>query len=152
MVPIGMLPAGIALPGFTSTCSPENTGSAGGEPLWREDIGKLPVLVLDQSDEAGAVRVIFDALDLGRHIEFPALEVDVAIRLLVAATPKPHSDAAIVVASAGRDLSLGQRLDRRAAVESGPIPQHALALRDRMVGFECHGAAFPQRPVVTSMR
>src|SRR6516164_11125558 len=57
-----------------------NHGIARREPLRREDIAKLPVLVLEQSDEGGAVRVIFDALDLGRYIEFPALEVDVAIR------------------------------------------------------------------------
>ena len=59
----------MALPGFTSTCSPATTRVAGREPLRRQDVGQLAVLVLDQRDEGGAVRIVFDPLDLGRLVE-----------------------------------------------------------------------------------
>src|SRR6516225_3007025 len=41
--------------------------------------------VFDQRDEAGAVRIVFEPLDLGGDIELAALEVDLAVGLLVAA-------------------------------------------------------------------
>src|SRR5262245_14208677 len=117
-------------------------GVARGEPLRRQDIGKLAVLVLDQRDEAGAVGIVFDALDLGRHVEFAALEIELAVGLLVAAAAETHGDASAVVAPAARALAFGQGLHRRAAMEAGAIDQDELALarRDRIVGFECHGA------------
>jgi hypothetical protein len=54
--------SGIALPGFTSTVSPETTLSPA-QTLRREDVGQLAVLVLDQRDEGGAVRIVFEPLD-----------------------------------------------------------------------------------------
>src|SRR5439155_1417328 len=91
------------------------------EPLRRQDVGKLAVLVLDQRDEAGAVGVVFDALDLGRYVEFTALEVDLTIGLLVATPPVAHGRAAVIVASPRRLLALGQLLYLFAAVEAGAV-------------------------------
>src|SRR5262249_16921048 len=98
--------------------------------------------VLDQRNEAGAVRVIFDALDLGRDIEFAALEVDLAVSLFMAAAAEAHGDAAAVIAPAARILALGQGFHGGAPVEPGAIDQteRALARRNRVVGFECHAA------------
>ena len=73
--------------------------------------------VLHQRDEGRAIRIVLDALDLGRHVELVALEIDDAIGLLVAAAAEPHGDTAGVVAAAGRGLALGQGLDRLALVE-----------------------------------
>jgi hypothetical protein len=146
MVPIGMLPAGMALPGFTSTCSPET--------LRRQDVGKLAVAVFDEGDEAGAVRIVFDPLDAGRLVVPGALEVDQAQRPFVAAAAEAHGDAPVVVAPARGNLAGGERLDRSALVERRTVDQHQLALArsGRFVVLECHGSVpRPQSPVVTSM-
>src|SRR5262245_25919999 len=113
---------------------------AGGNPLRRQDIGQLAVLVLDECNEGGAVRVIFKPLDGRGHVELAALEVDLAVGFLVATTAEAHGGAAVVVAAAGRALAFGQRLDRVAAMQAGAIydDQLALARRGRVVGFERH--------------
>src|SRR5262249_58304070 len=83
----------------------------------------------------------------GGLIELAGLEVDEAQRLLVAAAAKPHRDAAVVVAPAGRNLAFGQRLDWLAAVKRGAVDEHQLALARgrRLEGFECHGARLTTR-------
>src|SRR5262245_30886053 len=73
---------------------------AGRDPLRRQNIGELAVLVLDERDEGGAVRIVFEPLNGRRHVELAALEVDLAISLLVAATAEAHGDPAVVVAAA----------------------------------------------------
>src|SRR5262249_13496754 len=87
------------------------------EALRRQDVGLLAVLVLDQRDEAGAVGIVLDALHRRRRVVPGALEVDGAVGLLVAAAAEPRGDAAEIVAAAGRDLALGERLDGLALVE-----------------------------------
>src|SRR5215510_3751214 len=113
---------------------------AGRDPLRRQDIGELAVLVLDERDEGGAVRIVFEPLDGRRHTELAALEIDLAVGLLVAATAEAHRDAAVVVAAAGRVLALGQRFDRSAAMQARAVDddQLALARRGRVIGFQCH--------------
>src|SRR5262249_15652792 len=74
-------------------------GVACGQPLRREDVGEFAVLVLDQGDEAGAVRIIFDPLDGRRYVELAAFEVDLAVGLLVTAAAETDGDTAVVVAS-----------------------------------------------------
>src|SRR5258708_32737160 len=91
-----------------------------GQALRAEDIGALAVLVFDQRDEAGAVGIVFDALD-DRRLVLGAPEVDHPIGLLVAAAAEARSDAAVVVAAAGRALPFGGRLDGLAFVESRTI-------------------------------
>src|SRR5262249_23709921 len=56
-----------------------NHGVANREALRSQDIGELAVVVFDQRDEGGAVRIVFQPLDLGRHVELAALEVDFAV-------------------------------------------------------------------------
>src|SRR6185312_1726349 len=115
-------------------------GVADGETLRRQDVGLLTVLILDQRDERGAVRIVFQPLDNGRHVCLPALEIDVAIGLLVAAAAEPHGDPAGVVAAALSELALGERLDRLALVEGRTIDHDQLALAGRrgIVCFQCH--------------
>ena len=123
------------------------------ETLRREDVGQLAVVVLQQRDEAGAVRIVFEPLDLGRHVELAALEIDLAIGLLMAAAAIARGNVAVIVSPAGRIFAFGQRLDRLALVERRTIDEHQLALarRDRVEVFECHCVS-PYKPVVTSMR
>src|SRR5882672_206825 len=113
---------------------------AGGNPLRRQDIGELTVLVFDQRNEGGAIRVVFEPLDSRRHVELAALEVDLAVGFLVAAAAEAHGGAAVIVAAAARALTLGQRLHRRAAMQARAIDddQLALARRGRVIGFEWH--------------
>jgi len=87
-------------------------GVARGEPLRRQDVTELAVLIFDQRDEAGAVRIVFEPLDLGRYIELAALEIDLAMGLLVAAAAITRGDVPVIVAAAGRVLAFGERLDR----------------------------------------
>src|SRR5262245_56512269 len=63
------------------------------EALRRQDIGEFAVLVFDQCDEGGPVGVVFDPLDRRRHIEFAALEINLAVRPLVTAAAKTHGYA-----------------------------------------------------------
>ena len=67
----------MALPGFTSTASPATTLSPERKTLRRQNIGKLAVLVLDQRDEGGPVRIVLDTFYRSRHVELAALEVDI---------------------------------------------------------------------------
>src|SRR6202012_4345876 len=96
-------------------------GVAAREPLRREDIGLLAVLILDQGNKAGAIRIVFQPLDGRRYVDLLALEIDQGQRLLVAAATETHGYAAGVVAAAGRQLAFGQGLDRLALVEGGAI-------------------------------
>jgi hypothetical protein len=98
------------------------------ETLRRQDVGQLAVLILDQRDEGGAVRIVFDPLDRRRHIELRALEVDDAVRTLVAAADEAGGDAAVIVAAAGLGQAFGQALHRLALVEARAVDQHQLAL------------------------
>src|SRR5688572_12387672 len=120
-------------------------GVAHREALRREDVGELAVVIFQQRDEAGAVRIVFEALDLGRHIELAPLEVDLAIALLVAAPAETHRGAAVIVAATARMLALGQLLERLPAVEAIAVDQHQLALarRDRIVILERHLSSPP---------
>ena len=62
------------------------------QALRRDDVGLLAVLILDQGDERGAVRIVFQPLDRRRHVELAPLEVDDAVGLLVTAAAEPHGD------------------------------------------------------------
>src|SRR5882672_7563118 len=55
------------------------------ESLRRQDVALLAILVADERDERGPVRIVLQALDGCRHIELAPLEVDDADATLVAA-------------------------------------------------------------------
>src|SRR5215472_11307393 len=115
--------------GFHIDMLARDDGVARRKPLRRQNVSELAVLIFDQRDKAGAVRIVFEPLDLGRHVELAALEIDRAIGLLVAAAAIARGDMAVIVAAAGRILALGERLDRFALMQPGTVDQHQLALR-----------------------
>jgi len=59
-----------------------NDRIAHGKPLRRQDVGLLAVLIFDQRDERGAVRIVFQPLDGCGNVDLVALEVDQAVGLL----------------------------------------------------------------------
>src|ERR1700733_9224560 len=104
-----------------------NDRVAGRQALRRQNISEFAVLIFDERDEGGAVWIVFDPFDLGRHIELAALEVDLAIGLLMAAPAIARGNMAVVVAAAGRIFALGERLDRLAGVQTRAVDQHTMA-------------------------
>jgi len=76
----------------------------------RDDVALLAVGVVQQRDPSGAVRVVLDVRDLGRHaVLVVTTEVDDAVRALVTATLVTNGDPAVHVAAA---LAV-QRTDER---------------------------------------
>src|SRR5690606_30227232 len=110
------------------------------EALRRNDIGQFTVLIAEQRDEGGAVRIIFEALDLCAHAELASLEVDDPVGALVTAAAETRRDAAEIVAAAARDQPFGEALDGLALVQAGAVDEHQLALTRcrRIVFLECH--------------
>src|ERR1700722_11305440 len=110
------------------------------ETLRRNDIGLLTVGIFNQRNEARAVRIVFQPLDLARDIELAPLEVDDAVGLFVAAGAEPHGDPTGVVASALRRFANSERLHGLALVEPAPVDDDELskARRSRIVCFERH--------------
>ena len=85
-----------------------DVGSRGGqdliadlEALGREDIGLNAVLILNQRDVRGAVRIVLQGQNGSGHIQLLTLEVDDAVLLLVAAAMMTDGDAAVAVAAGG---------------------------------------------------
>ena len=77
---------------------------ADGEALRRQDVGERAVLILDESQERGAVRIVLEPLHLGRDIVLGAAKINAAVGLLMPAADVAHGDAAVVVAAAGLGL------------------------------------------------
>ena len=131
IVPIGMFFSGAALPGLTSTRSSAITAVAGVQPLRRQDVGLLAVVVAQQRDERRPVRVVLEPLDRRADAELAALEVDQAVAPLVAAAAMPDRDPAGIVAPAALGEALGQRLDRLALPQLRAVDLDQLAQRRR---------------------
>ena len=104
---------------------------ARGKTLRRQDVIELAIRILDQRNEPGAVGIVFDTLDGRSLVELAALEIDGTQRALVTAAAETHGDAAVVVAAAGADLALGQRLHRRAFMQTRAIDDDQLSLTGR---------------------
>ena len=71
------------------------------QALGSEDICLLAVLVLNESDVSGTVRIILHGLNLGVNVELLTLEVNDTVLLLVAAADVANGDAAVAVAASG---------------------------------------------------
>ena len=71
------------------------------QALGSEDICLLAVLVLNESDVSGTVRIILQGLNLGINVELLTLEVNDTVLLLVAAADVANGDAAVAVAASG---------------------------------------------------
>ena len=101
MVPTGIEANGMALPGLMSTFSPETTVIAGLQPLRRQDVTDLAVVVFDKRDEGGPVGIVFEALDRRRHTSnLRRLKSTIAVQPLMAAAAAARGDPAGVVAAA----------------------------------------------------
>jgi hypothetical protein len=89
-------------------------GIADLQALRGQDVAQLAILVLDKRDEGGAVGVVLQPLDLGRHVELQTLEIDHPIAPLVPAATPPGGDPPRIVAPALLGQALGQRFYRLA--------------------------------------
>src|SRR5688572_33424362 len=83
----------------------------------RDDVTTLAVGVNQQRDVRGAVRIVFEPFNLRTDAFLIALEIDQAIRLLMAAALVPNRDPTRVVATRPADLGFGQRCERLAFVQ-----------------------------------
>ena len=118
---------------------------AGLQALRGQDIGQLAVGILHQSDEGGAVRIVFQPLDHADHVELATLEVDLAVQTLGAAAAEADSDTATAAPTAGLGQTLDEGLLRTALVELGLVDQHqaATAGRSRIELFQGHRIRAP---------
>ena len=109
------------------------------QALRRDDVGLFAVLIRDEGDEGGPVRIVFQTLD-GRDSELPALEVDLAVQALGPTAAETDGDTATGTTTARLGQAFGQRLLRAAFVQLGAIDQHqgATARRCRIVMFKSH--------------
>src|ERR1044072_6392457 len=76
----------------------------------RDDVTLLAVLVSDQRDVRGTIRIVFDLRNAAGHAVLVALEVDDPVKTLVTAATTSHRDTTIIVASRNTLLRLEQRL------------------------------------------
>ena len=105
---------------------------AHGKALGAQDVGLGTVDVVEQRDAGGAVGVVLDRGDLGRHAVLVALEVDDAVLTLVAAALVAGGHAALVVAAG----LLGQGLEQRLL---GLVGRDLGEVRDRLPAPACAG-------------
>src|SRR5207342_2589295 len=106
-----------------------------------QDIALLAVRVVQQRDAGGAVGVVLDVSDLGRHaVLVMATEVDDAVGTLVATTDVTGGDAAVAVAPTGLRQRTNQRLLRRGARDLDEVGNAGAttARRRRLVLADTH--------------
>src|SRR4051794_18370834 len=121
----------------------------------RDDVALLTVGVVQQCDPRGAVRVVLDVRDLGRHtVLVVAPEVDQPVGTLVPTALVPGGDPPVHVATALGVQRTDQRLLRRRPGDLGEVRDAgaAAARRRRLVLADAHYSA-PQlaRPPKTSI-
>ncbi len=118
---------------------------ANAKTLRGDDIRLLAVFVFDQSDECGAVRVIFDPFHGCCDVKLVPFEIDDAIKTLCATTATTLSDTSGVVPAALLGQTLGEGFDRTSFPQLRTVDQHqpALARRRRFVRLECHAFCLP---------
>src|SRR5579862_8743678 len=106
-----------------------------------DDVALLAVRVVQQGDPRGAVRVVLDVRDLGRHaVLVRPPEVDQPVGPLVAAALMPGGDAAVHVPAALRVQRAHQRLLRLTPGDLGEVraARAAPARRGRLVLTDSH--------------
>src|SRR4029079_14652882 len=103
-------------------------------------VGLFATLIGDERDERRAVGVVLKPIDGRSDVPGPALEVDVAILLLMTARDAARSHMALVVAATGLALALGQRLDGLALPQRRLVDQDQAAAgrRGRLILLESH--------------
>src|SRR5713101_2585737 len=88
-----------------------------------QDVALLAVLVMQQRDARRAVGIVLHRRYCGRNAGLIALEIDHAVRLLVASADESRSHAPVAVAAASPLLGLEQRF-------LGPLLGNILARND----------------------
>ena len=73
---------------------------ANSNTLRSKDVSLFAIFVLDQCDECGPVRVIFDPCDNRGHVQLVALEIDDTVKALCPTACATHCDPSGVVPSA----------------------------------------------------
>src|SRR6185503_5082444 len=106
----------------------------------RDHVAALAVGVEQQRDVRAAVRVVLEALDLGRDAVLVAAEIDQAQVMLVAAALVTRRHATVVVAAAAALFRLGERPERVALVQLGvdDRAQRTPAGRSRFYFYQWH--------------
>ena len=95
VVPTGMLRSGSVLPDLDRRFRAAHRAAAPARhALGRDDVAALAVGVAQQREVRAAVRVVLEALDLGRDAVLVAPEIDDAVVLLVAAALVARGDVA----------------------------------------------------------
>src|SRR5258706_363584 len=113
---------GLALAAAVRMVARVHDDAADLQAVRQEHVPLLAVAVEEQADPRGAVRVVLDRRQTGRHAELVALEVDPAVMLLLAAAAVADSEPPGVVPAGAADLLLEQRLVRlvgRGLLEGG---------------------------------
>src|SRR6478672_1725964 len=111
-----------------------------GDALRRDDVLTLAIGIAQQCDMRGAVRIVFDTLDLGGDAILVATKIDDAIVLLVTTTDVTGGDVAVVVTAGSFRFLLDQTGERTAFVQVGidDLDHAAAAGRGRLHFNECH--------------
>ena len=142
-----MLRIGSVLPALIGASAPRQHRRADLQAARGDDVAALAVGVAHQRDVRGAVRVVLDALDLGRNAVLVAHEIDHAVVVLVPTALVAHRDVAVVVAAGVLLLRLEQRRFRLALVQVLVHHLHhgTAAGRSRFDFDDGHYAASPEK-------
>jgi hypothetical protein len=116
-------------------------GVADLQALGGENVGLLTVGVGEEREERATVRIVFDRLDAGANIELGALEIDDAVKLLMATATAARRETAVDIAATGLVLVLDQRALGALVGDLGRPVQRGETKRGRKgaEGFESHG-------------
>ena len=124
-------------------------GRALSDALRCHDVALLAICEVQKGDVGGAVGVVLDVSDLGRHaVLVVATEIDQTVRALVTATLVPGGDTTVCVTSTATVQGANQRLLGRAASDFREIGNTgaATARSGRLVLTDCHESSRPLYP------
>ena len=115
------------------------------EPYGMEDVALLAVGIVQQREVGAAIGIVLNGRHLGRHAQFIAAKIYLAILFLVAATAVPHHDFAVIVTAAGALFRLEQGLFRlllgdMAFIDDGDKPSRR---RVWIKAFQSHRCLLP---------
>ena len=115
------------------------------QTLRRQDVGLLAIFVLDECDERGPVRVVFDPLYSCRDIKLVPFEINDPVQTLCATATTTRSDPSGVVPAARLGQTLGKGFDRTSFPKLRTVDQNqpTLARRRRFIRLECHVYCLP---------
>src|ERR1700676_1120311 len=110
-----------------------------------QDVALFSIRVMQQRNVRAAIGVILNRGNLGRHADFVAPEIHLAVLLLMPTTAMPDHNFAMIVASAGALLRLQQRflrllLSDMALVHDGDKPPRR---RIWIKAFQSHRCLLP---------